>query len=462
MKRFTIHGVFVIFIGVFYWMSISVEQYQMLLLFFFAELCILSLTDSTMNLFQIFLVTFFVFILSRIVLDAFGLRNFMLFDLYEKNPMDTSVALDLLKILILFLAGISLGWCFFKAFFPDLSKRYFHHKTDFNFRSIIKGLLLISLVLYSIKVLITLWLVSNHGYFSVIHGEISQTYKYPWFLKGVGILSKTFLILNLYYDRSEKNFKVSVILFLLPLMGYMFSGQRGSAIYTFLVLVWIWGNFYRKIKMPILIGSGLTGIFIIHFIELLRTNHLFNSFLSLKSAIYNLMNNQGVSLTVIANTIRFKDQFTNQYPFLFGYITDMFTDIGKNHSIERVLNGNYLANHITYQISPKVYFSGASTGTSIIAEFYELANANKVLVFAYSFILMILMMYICNHMYKNVVFFTVAYFAIGRFIYSPRDSVGKVIGDLIIPVFLIGVAAFMNQCAKYRNRINLTGKRVSL
>ena len=122
----------------------------------------------------------------------------------------------------------------------------------------------------------------------------------------------------------------------------------------------------------------------------------------------------------------------HKYPYIFSYILDFFKKLPNYQSMERIKNGNYLGDQLTYYISKTHYLKGAGTGTSIIAELIDLSKANFFIFMIVSYIFMDITLKIEKKQKKNIIIFTFSYFYLQSFIFSPRDSVMKIFPSLMI------------------------------
>lgn len=146
----------------------------------------------------------------------------------------------------------------------------------------------------------------------------------------------------------------------------------------FLFVMYIYSTYYSEQKI---ISVKIIGIvaFISLLVEVIArfrngSEANYKSLLD-ENLLYLMLTNLGISINVVTGTIIFRDSMTNKYPFILSYFVDIFK--GTNgQTVERITNGNYLGDHLTYQLSNTAYLSGRGTGTSIVAEVYDLCNGN--------------------------------------------------------------------------------------
>ena len=73
-------------------------------------LFILTLRDKNFSIYQVFLITYFVFLLGRVFLNCFGLYDMKTLSMLQHTSMTDEVALLTLEILSVFLIGTSYAW----------------------------------------------------------------------------------------------------------------------------------------------------------------------------------------------------------------------------------------------------------------------------------------------------------------------------------------------------------------
>jgi hypothetical protein len=96
---------------------------------------------------------------------------------------------------------------------------------------------------------------------------------------------------------------------------------------------------------------------------------------------------------------------------------DVFT---KGRTIELLDKSNYLSNQLTFYLSKASYLAGFGTGSSIIAELYDIFNHRNFMIFSGLFFIMIFT--IEKKSNKNIYFKVFWLVIFMSFIFSPRDS----------------------------------------
>lgn len=414
-----------------------VSMLQGIVIFVFVENCAFSMLGGFFNIYQIFLGTFFIFVFNRVVFDAMGLCDFRVWNLYSDDYMTEQEAETTLLSLLIFLLATSAAWLAYlphRNHFVRKSRQFYLCPKNSKVADILQiayyGLIFLSIV----KCGIVIYQVRLNGYFWLFNGGI-QTFKFPFFLRVQSLTDAVFIAL-LFYSRNERHVKRNMILYLIYLCIKMLDGQRGAFFVSLLLLLWIYSTHYKRIRVWKLIAIGFLSLMVISFIQTFRSGGY--------TPFYSVIYGQGVSMLVLTGTIRYMGRFTNKFPFAIGYFVDYFPKLFNSglrvgQTMEKIINGNYLGDHLMYLISPDQYLNGQGTGTSVVAELYEFAKGNLFIFFVVSFIFMLLILYLSHYFYKNIGCAFVIYFIMYRFIYSPRDSIFKCIDmiALCLPVMIL-------------------------
>lgn len=405
--------------------TFNLVTHQTILIFLFVESVFISFVGKKFNIFQIFLITLFTFIIARIFFDFIGIINFNAFSFRSYNiiyPINNGI--NTLKVLSVFLSGISLGWLFTLKF-SNNNYLFIKKKNSLNY-SIYRLFFYFFTFLKVVQVIIIVVEAIRYGYVNVV--QLSNvTSNILRYFKYVDILFNAFGLICLFYSRNNKDFKKIAYIYMIPILIFVLTGQRGQAIYTLLLLMWMWNKYYKNIKFRKISLYGIVIIIGSQIIELFRKSMSFTNdlFSDLGNIFFNFFNGTGTSLGVIQSTIYYEDSFVNKVPFFFGYFIEFFHPV-EEYTIASINNGNYLAYHLSYMIIGDGFFYGYTIGTSIIAEFYELVNGNLLLIALLAGILVIIAGILINKMYKNLFIFSISFLYLARFIYSPRDSIGKI------------------------------------
>lgn len=437
-------GVMLISLSVVY-LDVSLDIYMYYMLCLYIECVGISFFGRKLNLFQLFLGTLLLFNLARVFLNCFGFYDFRFFYMLSQHMyLSDWEAAETLKTMISFLAGVSAGWAL--TLRKPGQDKWFNQHRPMLLGKLCKYAFYFFSLLNLIISLIYVRLVLQYGYVEIIHMHLMNDLLDAWYMKMPEYLSMAFGLLVLFYYRDEKSYLKNSFILALPMVVYMFTGQRGETMYTLLLLLWLWSTYYREVsyKMTALVGVVL--IFTATAVEQLRNTLSIAgiAIVSFADTVLNFFVAQSASLGLVPGVIRYGDTFTNKVPFFVGYLVDLLNVSSwsaGNNTMEAVLERNYLGAHFAYNFSPTRYFAGNSMGTAIVAEFYELVAGNMVFIALLGMLLILVATRISRNLYKNPFTFAFGFVFLGRFIYSPRDSVGKVL--LLSTVYLLIVIGFV-------------------
>lgn len=420
----------------------DINIYKVFLILAFIDIFIISFKNGYFNLFQIFLVTFFLFNLSRIFLDVFFNFNMSLCTLYLGGNLKDTTVIILLKYFIVFLIISSI--CFLlnrnnnsknnKSLKPKDQNHYF-----------LKILFIIFLFFSFLKMANLILYVFFHGYISLFESGIEKTR----FLRGVSVICEAIFIVLIYNAKDKKEFLIysyGILIFLF--IPKLLTGIRGPSMTFILFIIYLYNARYKIKKKLKIIILGFLFIPLIQIILLFRYNIDINTnnVLTLNTLL-QVLNTQGVSMLIPAYLIEFKEEliYNHKYPYFLYYFIILFQGFDKGQNLTQIIKGNYLGHKLTYFLSPELFLKGAGTGTAIIAELIDLSHLKILLFIIFSFLYFKFSLYLEKIKEKNIFFFTFAYFYLQSFIYSPRDSVGKVIPKIIIFLPIVIFFYFINK-----------------
>lgn len=421
-----------------------------ILVFTFGFISVMTLFYRNLSIYQLFLFSFFFFLLGRIVLNAIGADvDMRVLTLYQNTYMSPELANQTIKVLLVFLIGTSYAWLKLNKSKGRSAFDRYVKKPSFN--RLLEWLFYIYIVFFIIKMGYVINAMLQYGYVSIFTGKAFV--KTPIFLTGAAKISESLFIVLMFFNRDKKSFKKYCGLILLAGIVKLFTGQRAYVFVLLLYILFLWSTYYKEIRFNNykLICIVLLAPIIIQQINNFRWRSQNHD----PSNIYvHVIRGQSVSLEVVADVIDLKDKFTNNVPFFWGYITDLFQDEPKGQVIEDIIYGNYLGDHLTYTLNEKSYFAGRGTGTSIVAEGYELVNGNLFLLFIFGYLIAYSGIFLSKNMYRNIYVFALSYYFLTDFIFSPRDSVLKSIPDF----FFAAVFCFLISLCMRKYRVHRLSK----
>ena len=385
------------------------------------------------SVYTILLFTVFLFGVVDILGDLLGIYDISRFTKFSIYKFSDDLLLISIRSVIFFLDGILIAHFIFNQR-SDFSYLSLQQKKQSFSPSIKRVMFFVFYVLFIPAVIKSSILVASsylYGYVASVH--LANRLEINGF---VNILANSFEILGLlclYAADDNKKFRKIAILYAIPQVLAILTGQRGPGIIIVITLLWIYNCYYKKINLKTWVIAAVLCLAVVMLVGIDR--ELANAEGNLIQMVISFVLNQGESFHVLNMTVLFMDNFTNKVPFLFGYFTDIFAS-GENYTTEAILNKNYLAFHLAYLAYPSAYYSGLTIGTNMIAELYELVGGYYILIMPCSAILMYLCDYFTKNLYKNPVVFAIGFQYIMYFIYSPRSSVGKVISIGMIYIFV--------------------------
>lgn len=431
-----------------------IENYQIsmyILIFLFFYLFFLTIGRRNFSIYQVYLISFFVFLLARVFLNCVGLFDLRYMNHFQRVYMSDAVAQEAINLLTVFLIGTSYAWIFFGY---ERTNQFFECRSNLSINNIIKSLYYLYVGLFIVKLFYVFRYTRQFGYLAIFNGTISSMH-FPIIFSGVATITETLFIILLFFNRDEKSFKHYSVILLVAGFVKMCTGQRGYALVLLMFLLYMYSSYYKEIKITNwkIIISGLVIPILIQFI--------YNVRYGLESGLREIIRNNvyikvleaiGGSLEAIGNTVIYDSEFTNKVPFLLGYFVDLFSTEPAGQVLEDITTGNYLGDHLTYAVNRNAFYAGHGIGTSLVAEAYSSFNKNLVLVFIFAFLVCLVAHLIANYAYKNIYLFGFSYYFLTDFIYSPRDSVFKSIKNIVFMMMVCFIVKRINRTSQYSSR----------
>ena len=423
---------FFLILLILYFLKVDIDILKYYFIFIYIEVFILSLKKKFLNIYQIFLGMLFFFNFARIFQDVFFNYQLELKTLYIRGYLKEQTIRELLFFFGTFLIASSI------AFLNNIKDPRIKIKNKSKGNSKILIIIYFIFLFLScsnfIKIII---FVKKNGYLSLFNGEINEVE----IIRGVISISQAIFIVLLYNHKTKKEFYIYV----LSLLTFLFvpkllTGQRGATLTLIVYLIYIYNKKYKiKNKRNIFLGVGLL-FCIIKWAEAFRySKEISLNIKKIFEGINMVLYEQSVSMLISGYILEYKEDLiiNHKYPYIFSYIIDFFKGFKNYQSIERIYNGNYLGDQLTYYISKAHYLKGAGTGTAIIAEIIDLSYLNILFFIIISYIFIDISLKIEKNQKKNIFIFTISYFYLQSFIFSPRDSVIKIIPSLFIFIPLV-------------------------
>lgn len=442
----------------------SYKAYSVIAILLFIYLFVLTLHYNSFSLYQIFLITYFVFLLARPFLDLMGAYDFRQMDYFRYETMPDYVAVETIKVLVCFLCGTSYAWLLIdkSPLNTAEAKLETSNITKQKLNQFLKVMFYIYALIFFLKLVYTIINLRSLGYAALFNGGIDSIH-YPMIFTGAGTIVELLYILIIYYNRDKKTFVRFTFLYIAIGIVKAFTGQRTTAFLVILFSIYIYSTFYSEIKIynkKIVVIALLAPFAIEAFAQIRNSMFSFENLLA-NNILILMLKNMGISVNVVAYYVMYKGSFTNKVPFFLGYIIDAFQKEPAGQTLDDITYGNYLGDHLTYKISDQAFFSGRGTGTSIVAEGYDLVNGNILLVVLFGFIITLVILKLCKGSYSSIYKFVVAYFAAMDFIYSPRWSVLKSIQTCLIGLVVCFIInRFSYKMSSSQNELQLINRTI--
>lgn len=410
-----------------------VVMYVLIVMYFW--LFALTLKGRSFSIYQVFLITYFVFLLGRVFLNCLGLYDVRTLAMLQHSMMPDDIALLTLEILLVFMIGTSYAWMVSKA---RPRYNYFSKKPrQFILGRVIKTLYYVYIVLFILKLLYLVSAIRRFGYLALFNGTISENIKYPLIFTGVASITEMLFIFILFHERDTKSFWKYAGPLLLAGFIKMLTGQRGYGLVLLLYIIYLRSTYYKEVKITnirmILIALSIP--IVIQVIWNFRYGRTIDVLDILQNNIYvHTLESQGSSIEVIAGTIMHADRFQNKIPFILGYFVDFVRGRTFTQNMEAITEGNYLGYQLTYAINSAAFLSGRGTGTSYVAEAYSTFSGSLFLLLIGAYLSARVVLVIANRAYKNMLLYGLSFYLLTDFIYSPRDSIFKSLDSVAIVI----------------------------
>lgn len=413
-------------------------QYELLFLYLytiFTAKYILKL--KWVSLYILFFISLGTFVYSRIFLDILGLFDFGTADRFFHTILPNSVKQETLIYLLFSLLFIHLG-----AIIGNLKKTSYSDNTCHNifFDKFGSVLFFISLPGILTKSYIDLKYILENGYLAVYTGEINSI-QYPFWTTGSGTLMMLGLAFLFASILSKKKFFIIAIFVIILKTMALFKGVRGEFLVSLLFLVWYYYQFIttKDIKVLLTVTIGFLAIVLMQFMLFFRLNMEF-AFISFSDVLVNFFAANGTTILVLEHMIDSKDEFiNNRLPYIIEPLIS-FSSYGGN-SLNKLEHSNFLADHLTYFLSPNRYLNGEGIGGSFLGELYDLGFLGFILG---SVLLGYMIMYLEKLFKSSQLMLLLSFPIVYAIIWMPRGSFFPSIQSLYLIVIFYFIYKYLN------------------
>lgn len=412
--------------------SASFQTYQVFLAFCFFQAATWSLWSKERFLFQLFMATTFAFNLALPILELLGLYDFPVNNLILRGDGIT-LALSQDSLLFAYKASIAAilggtaGWLLGGASSTvsnNSSVKSF--QTNRDSQNNIKAAFWVCFGLATSNALFLAYFALDYGYVSAMHGRDSSL-SIPLLSILGDVFYKLSAVAYLWTSESARNFKRRSVWVLLPFFLQAIAGARGEFIIAALTIVVIYSYSYKSVRLGRAIFIASLFFLLAAFWGTFRFTRDFSDFQTIASLaevlLFHFLGNSA-SIGVIGYTHQLQDQFTNDIPFLLGYIDGIFS-FARNYSLEGIEEKSYLAQHITYHLNTDKLFGGSTIGTAYVAEVIEFSSYNLVFVFLISGLFLYAARFLVLRFQQSLFLYVVFFHYVEVMLLAPRGSFMK-------------------------------------
>jgi oligosaccharide repeat unit polymerase len=264
----------------------------------------------------------------------------------------------------------------------------------------------------------------------------------PVYLRISNMLFTTGFFLMVASTPSRKNFVRYSLLYLLTLTPLLLMGERGMFIAPIVFILWyqyrVYGVLPNMLKLSLLAVAIMVVSYVISFTRLGASVDMGSLFTILLAFI----GTSSTSFDLMSFYITYQNSIpTHRYPFIFDSLIGGLTG-QYGQSLETLEQRASIGHQLVYTINPDYYFSGASTGTSLVAEGFEFGIVGVIIAaLLLAFFLRLLDKWILKKRFTMIFI----YLLFDKIILSPRGSLFVPLYDIFkYTAVVIVIAAIYN------------------
>ena len=385
---------------------------------------------------SIFFTTYFAFIGSRILLDFLNISNFLETNLF----FHTTLSLRTAHIFLFLNEGILLAFMLAVSFFTFNNKKRYIINEDSTFYKLLTFIFkLFSPLVFMLNIYSLNLALSTGNYLDIFTGEFEGDLLYN-LSNTFQIIYNSIYIIFLASTKSIDSLNKYSRFFFLNLIIFSLRGQRGMLLLFFFLFLYVRNNL-KKINFRKVIPIVFSLFIFFTLIEFLRSTDSKKNDFEIFAQVKYISLPAEVSLFLIEYN---EEGFVNNStPYLFTPIVDYFNRLfnlvdenvfNQGRTITLLRKSNYLSNQLTYYLNKPSYLAGFGTGSSIVAEFYDLFDHRFFSIF---FLIFLIFIFKLEKLSNQNIFYKILWlFFFMSFIYSPRDSFFKFFQNFV-PVLLL-------------------------
>lgn len=384
----------------------------------------------------LFLLSFGLFLLTRVFLDIFGIVDIGFADKWIYYTISNET---INKVLLLFIISL------YSVNFGTLQK--FSNRIDF-FKNNVPFRYPKSLNLIIVVIIITL----IPGTFLKLLHDLQQSYQLGYdsvytvdrvpahfLFRASWFLLKAVIPLYLLINPNKKQFFFFVFLVLFIDFSSIFSGSRSALIAPVGFLFWYYFKFYsfKPVRLKTLLIISII-VIIFSTVSLSLREKLKMSKFNLPHYTFMFLNGQGVTYMTCVYYFDFKDKLLNPSRFvLFNSINNYLlrSKVEISHNVEYVKETLSLDHKLTYAVTPKLYLEGKGLGTSFLIELFALGGWIAVLIGSY--FLGVLIIYFDNLFSTNINSLFFSWYWIVHLFWMARAELLPDLVSLLLTFFIL-------------------------
>lgn len=250
----------------------------------------------------------------------------------------------------------------------------------------------------------------------------------PFYLRMTNLFFTTGFFLIIASAPPKKIFIKYSLLYMIPLIPILLMGERGQVVGTLIFILWYLYRVYRtKFNITRLVVIALIIMIVSYIISLTRLGHEIES-TSLSYLISGFLSTSASSFSLLSYYILFKKEvIPHNYPFFLDSLIGGLTGV-TGQSLKTLEVRSSIGHHLMYTLNPDYYLSGASRGTSFIAEAFEFGVVGVII----STLLLAIFIHLVNkYMLQKHFRMIFIYMFFQAIILSPRGSLLPSIYEII-------------------------------
>lgn len=405
---------------------------------------------KNLSILFIFLVSFGIFNLSKIIISLLYKEEWTRILFFKEYIINEKIQIEMIQIVLIHLVGVFIGIILYNR--KKRIKKMI--KSDLNLKKICRFLMLISIIPLIYKYKVELEFIRNNGYLSLYNG-VFINHQFPIWTKGWNILFTYSYYLYLASIPTEKEFKKYTLLFIsLKLISALKGGRTEFATDLLFLISYYTILYKRKIRWKALIIAGVGGG-VFYFIGNLRANNLTVSNIKLIEKIKNFILEQGMSFYILSINKEYLNEYLNPKlqiiaPFLDEIQRLKNPKLFLTQSLELLDKSYNLNYHLSYKYIPNEFLKGAGIGSNYLAEVY---NFGGILFCGISgIILSYIILLLEDNLFKSRFTFYISIPIILNLFISPRGNffpfLFRFYPYIIFYVFILGIIKILKVIQK--------------